>query len=200
MSGVWKEEALQVIQGLPTLRFDMPDTEIGSMSSLIPGIGYVNASVSFRGNMAVSFPRSDPRIAIDVWEPSLRLEARNTLDGLFQGVRITGIGTPDVALAATGGTQYWIVAVTLPDPKNPLTTAISGQVRAPKAVPSKLGEMKLTMQVGFEMRITIVPRPPVPDTEDQIDKQVDWKQVGLVVLALLLALPTEGQSLKLLPE
>jgi hypothetical protein len=124
-------------------------------------------------------------------------------------LRVNGIGTKTPSLGATLGTRFNQTEVRLIPPN---TMAFIGQAIVGYSVPSPLGDVSVRGQPGFELRVTVTPRPGAGDSTEVVDEESWFSRhaqalaiigavslaVAVAVVAITAAPATGGASLALL--
>jgi hypothetical protein len=169
----------------------------------------VDLALSLRGNVTVTFPNAPANVSTDVDTGGWRLQATQALGGLTAGLRVNGIGTKTPSLGATLGTRFNQTEVRLIPPN---TMAFIGQAIVGYSVPSPLGDVSVRGQPGFELRVTVTPRPGAGDSTEVVDEESWFSRhaqalaiigavslaVAVAVVAITAAPATGGASLALL--
>jgi len=150
------------VGGLPAFRYNAPNIPVASATIVTP-TATVELTLSLRGSVTVSFPNSPPGISTDIDRGGWRVESQRALGPLTQGFRVNGLGTDRPSVGATMGTRYNSTEYRLEPPSSML---FIGQGRVDYAVPSRLGNVSVQGQLGFELKVSVIPniapRPRVP--------------------------------------
>ena len=203
-----EEPASHQVGGIPAFRYNLPSIPIAE-AHIETAAASVDLALSLRGNVTVTFPNAPANVSTDVDTGGWRLQATQALGGLTAGLRINGIGTKTPSLGATLGTRFNQTEVRLIPPN---TMAFIGQAIVGYSVPSPLGDVSVRGQPGFELRVTVTPRPGAGDSTEVVDEESWFSRhaqalaiigavslaVAVAVVAITAAPATGGASLALL--
>jgi len=118
---------------------------------------------------------------------------------------VNGIGGQQLSIGATVGTEFAQSEARFIPPN---TMAFIGQARIAFTRDTPVGQLTMTGQPGFEIRVTVTPHPSPPQPEPEPVDEESWfsrhavalAAMGVVILAVALAPETCGGSLVLLLE
>jgi peptidoglycan hydrolase-like protein with peptidoglycan-binding domain len=194
-----------VSQGLPTLRITVPNIEMAGTTLDTP-TAYLIITAGITGSGSVSVDPPSGPIAVSADQTGYRTEIRSQLDGLFSGIRISGItggltgGT--MSLSSTWGNQWATSEVRMISPTQ--VRYIGQATLSGIEVPVSAGSAQLQGAFGFYVDLEIHPKPPPvpveePEPDPWYERAWDWAGdhaeglvVGVVVITVGVAVLGPG--------
>lgn len=193
------------VGGLPSFRYNAPSVPIATAHVETPEAS-IDLSLLLRGSLTATFQNSVRGGSFDIDQGAFRVEASRAVDGIVQGLRVNGIGGQQLSIGATVGTEFAQSEVRFIPPN---TMAFIGQARVAFTRDTPVGQLTMTGQPGFELRVTVTPHLGPPQLDPVPIDEESWfsrhagalAAVGVVILvvaAVALAPETGGGSLMLL--
>jgi hypothetical protein len=182
--------------GLPSFQFTLPEIPVAHAHIDTTEFS-VDIELSLTGSIKVTFPHAIE--GATVGNEGLEVEAQQAVGHINQGVQIGGIGTDELTIADTLGTQYGSSSYGL-DASGAMV--FSGNAQVSYTVPTQHGDAEVQGTTGYTVKIHVTPHPqtqeehtqPVQDEQSWFERHRTLVAVGVVVLVAAAIILTDGAA------